>query len=124
MPPPTSKVIPNGEELYRTLLGNVKEIYDVEGMIAGGALRDLKVGVPSKDIDLFLPLTLKEFEEAKDELGWTMYGSMRSPYKEVSPTARYSAAALGHALDIVLLGRDYVGDPMMKSGADNIATAI
>jgi hypothetical protein len=60
-----------GEELFQLILSGIREIYDVEATIAGGAVRDLAAGVvPSKDVDVFLPMDWKTFSLASEELGW------------------------------------------------------
>lgn len=60
-----------GEELFQLILSGIREIYDVNAVIAGGAVRDLAAGVTThKDVDVFIPLDDKKFIEHYAELGW------------------------------------------------------
>lgn len=60
-----------GEELFQLILSGIREIYDVEAVIAGGAVRDLAAGVEdSKDVDVFIPLDWKTFKAGLNELFW------------------------------------------------------
>ncbi len=113
--PPPRGVLPEAIEVpqkkgfpfFRTLLENVKEIYDVEGFVSGGCIRDTMLEVPYKDVDLFLPLNLKTFEESCEELGWQCRGRMMGKnYLKGAPTERYSATSNGQMIDVVLLGEN------------------
>src|SRR5690348_16606384 len=67
----TKKKGKRGEELFQLILSGIREIYDVEAVIAGGAVRDLAAGVSdSKDVDVFVPLTWEKFEAGLNELFW------------------------------------------------------
>jgi len=60
-----------GEELFHLILSGIKEVYDVEATIAGGAVRDLAAGVLTpKDVDVFIPMSWNTFKRRADELGW------------------------------------------------------
>ncbi len=96
-----------GFPFFRTLLENVKEIYDVDGFVSGGCIRDTLLEVPYKDVDLFLPIDLKTFEESCEELGWQCRGRLGGKnYLKGAPTGRYSASSNGQMIDVVLLGAD------------------
>lgn len=67
-----------GEELFKLILQGIQEVYDVDAVIAGGAVRDFAAGVDDyKDVDVFIPLSLKAFWERKDELGWNYVDMVR-----------------------------------------------
>lgn len=51
---PERKMMENGPELWEKVLANVREIYGCEAVIAGGCIRDHRLGVPAKDIDVFI----------------------------------------------------------------------
>jgi hypothetical protein len=60
-----------GEELFHLILSGIREIYEVDAVIAGGAVRDLAAGVTThKDVDVFIPLTWDKFQFGERELGW------------------------------------------------------
>ena len=60
-----------GEELFQLILSGIREIYNVEGTIAGGAVRDLAAGVEHpKDVDVFVQIDMDTFWKHADELGW------------------------------------------------------
>lgn len=60
-----------GEQLFQLILSGIREIYDVDAVIAGGAVRDFVAGSNShKDVDVFIPLPFKTFAERFKELGW------------------------------------------------------
>jgi hypothetical protein len=60
-----------GEELFRLILSGIREVYDHDAVIAGGAVRDFAAGVSScKDVDVFLHMPWKDFNACSDELGW------------------------------------------------------
>lgn len=68
-PEPVGK---RGEELFQLILSGIREIYDVQGTIAGGAVRDHAAGLTDyKDVDVFLPLTFEDFSKSVQELGWS-----------------------------------------------------
>lgn len=61
-----------GEELFALILSGIREIYNVDAVIAGGAVRDLASGYDNyKDVDVFIPLKKDEFLFAAEELGWS-----------------------------------------------------
>lgn len=61
-----------GEELFNLILSSLEEIYgDVGAVIAGGAVRDAAAGVTDhKDVDVFLPISWRKFNDHYPELGW------------------------------------------------------
>lgn len=99
-----------GEELFHLILSGIREIYDVDATIAGGAVRDLAAKVDgSKDVDVFIPLTWEKFNENSHELGW-----QRSPLllKEgkyegcvVPSTARAQGKVQYKTVDLVFLDK-------------------
>jgi hypothetical protein len=62
-----------GEDLFHLILSGIREIYEVDAVIAGGAVRDLAAGVTShKDVDVFIPMTWEKFKKGIPELGWQL----------------------------------------------------
>jgi hypothetical protein len=60
-----------GEDLFHLILSGIREVYEVDAVIAGGAVRDLAAGVTShKDVDVFIPMSWDKFKEGIPELGW------------------------------------------------------
>ena len=62
-----------GEELFHLILSGIREVYDVSDVcVAGGAVRDVAAGVTShSDVDVFIPIEYKTFQEKFLELGWS-----------------------------------------------------
>lgn len=61
----------NGPEFWRFLLDNVREILECDAAIAGGAVRDYFLGLPPKDIDVFVDIDDFEIIQANHpELNW------------------------------------------------------
>lgn len=99
-----------GEDLFRLILSGIREVYDVEAVIAGGAVRDLVVGDTegTKDIDVFIPMKWEDFDKNSDELGWQGKPGLlrKKPYKTtVSKTSSARAAGVvqGMAVDLVFM---------------------
>lgn len=100
-----------GEELFKDLLNNIKEIYEVDATIAGGAVRDVFAEVyKHKDIDVFIPLTFKAFMEREVELGLThpVVLTKNKPYKGVDievfkNTVRATTWFKKHPLDLIFI---------------------
>lgn len=103
-----------GEELFHLILSGIREVYNVEAVIAGGAVRDHVAGNPHyKDVDVFIPLNGKDFIKGSHELGWQRPPALirRGVYKKSKAntegmmgfptTARGQAAVQGMALDLV-----------------------
>jgi hypothetical protein len=66
-----------GEDLFRHILEGIKEIYEVDAVIAGGAVRDLAAGINRpKDVDLWVPITSDRFWFSNQELGWGEFNGM------------------------------------------------
>jgi len=66
-----SKKAKTGEDLFHLILSGIREVYEVDAVIAGGAVRDLAAGVTShKDVDVFIPMSWDKFKEGIPELGW------------------------------------------------------
>jgi hypothetical protein len=101
-----------GEDLFRLILSSIKEIYGIDAVIAGGAVRDVLVQADAlhKDVDVFIPLTWHDFNKYHEELGW---GEIRSltPVKKaytsnpVQSNGRASARVQGVAVDLVFLDK-------------------
>jgi hypothetical protein len=106
-----------GEELFQLLLSGIREIYDTEAVIAGGAVRDLAASVTNhKDIDIFIPLTWDVFQKSFAELGWSggllkvkqsknAYGGTKKgePGCLFPTLARASSRVQGVPLDLVFM---------------------
>jgi hypothetical protein len=100
-----------GEELFNLILSGIREIYDVEGVVAGGAVRDVAAQVTKhKDVDVFLSMKYEDFQKDYQELGWK--GGLnvvpRMKYKKAGPdcfnsTARALAYVQGVQVDLVFL---------------------
>lgn len=104
-----------GEELFQLILSGIREIYDVNAVIAGGAVRDLAAGVTNhKDVDVFVPINPNELRERYAELGWqgelVSQGKNNGYAKQKTggagcffPTvARFSTVVQGVAVDLVI----------------------
>lgn len=107
---------PATEEIFDLILTGIKEVYDVEGVIAGGAVRDLAAKAPrTKDIDVFLPMPVDAFAEHVAQLGWSghfsvagnvdTYGRKNNTNLPVGFDAvgRASHNVKGHIVDLVFL---------------------
>jgi len=104
-----------GEELFHLILSGIREIYDVDAMIAGGAARDLAAGTTDhKDIDVFIPgLSWNNFHKKDFELGWKgepvkivghKYKDQKAKVGCSFPTtARAQAQVQGVPIDLVFL---------------------
>lgn len=100
----------HGLELFDTILNNFKEIYDVDFVIAGGAVRDLymKCSETSPDVDVFIPMKYEEFMERFNELGWpgAVVKVPVQPYnkgKDWDNSVRASYKFKGMPLDLVFI---------------------
>lgn len=105
-----------GEELFQLILSGIREIYDVNAVIAGGAVRDLAAGVTDhKDVDVFVPLLPNELIERYVELGWQgdliQIGRIKDSYskkKKEGPgclfdtVARFQSVVQGVKVDLVI----------------------
>jgi hypothetical protein len=61
----------HGDELFQLILSGIREIYDVDATVAGGAVRDFAAGILTfKDVDVFVPMKWDEFAFSAPELGW------------------------------------------------------
>lgn len=108
-PAPTGK---RGEELFNLILSGIKEVYEVDAVIAGGAVRDLEVGIETpKDVDVFIPLDWSTFTANSAELGWQVqpYIVGKGPYDksncDIPSTARGSSSVQGVAVDLVFVNK-------------------
>ena len=64
-------VMNNRPEIWDRLLYAVSEIYETDCIIAGGAVRDYLLGLPAKDIDIFVNHVPSDDAILKaEELGW------------------------------------------------------
>jgi len=68
-PEPAVEYAKNGPEYWDKLLYAVREIYECEAIVAGGAVRDHLLGFDPKDIDIFVNYTNDPLE-LSEELGW------------------------------------------------------
>jgi hypothetical protein len=100
-----------GEELFHLILSGIREIYDVDATIAGGAVRDLafKIDHVVKDVDVFIPLTWEKFEPNVDELGWqqTPFLLKKGGYENcvVPSTARGQGQVQYKLVDLVFMDK-------------------
>ena len=60
----------NNPEVWEKLLYAVDEIYETDCLIAGGAVRDHLLGIPAKDIDIFVNYNHGDARDKAAELGW------------------------------------------------------
>jgi hypothetical protein len=110
-----------GEELFTLILSGIREIYDVDGVIAGGAVRDVAAGNKGcKDVDVFLPMTPDDFLKGWEELGWRG-GLIPVPKKgyegqkcAVESLGNFHAYCQGVLVDLVFLK-----EPLTAQMADN-----
>ena len=114
---PTGK---RGEELFQLILSGIREIYDVEAVIAGGAVRDLAAGViDHKDVDVFIPMDPDAFAKHADELGWSGGFSKVKPYDPtdaciIQSIGRGAGRVQGCAVDLVFLDKPLDKDTVAK----------
>jgi hypothetical protein len=109
------------EELFQLILSGIREIYEVDAVIAGGAVRDMVAGFDKhKDVDVFIPLEWADFEKNMAELGWQGRPALQKkvPYKgikteDVASTARASAVVQGCPIDLV-----FVKKPLEPKGVE------
>lgn len=97
-----------GEDLFHLILSGIREVYDVEAVIAGGAVRDLAAGIDTpNDVDVFIPLTVDDFFNKAEELGWQTHPVLlnKKPYDKcaVKSTGRAQARVQGTLVDLVFL---------------------
>lgn len=97
-----------GEELFQLILSGIREIYDTDAVIAGGAVRDLAAGVTNhKDVDVFIPLSWKKFHEGQFELGWQGGGAEKfaGGYEKcvIPSTARARSRVQNVPVDLVFV---------------------
>jgi hypothetical protein len=118
----TAKAGKRGEELFQLILSGIREIYDVQAVIAGGAVRDLAAGCDTpKDVDVFLPMTWDKFAEGIEELGWSG-GVVKQKTKAYEgkgtgtfkSTARASSMVQDIPVDLVFLDKP-LSPEMVKS---------
>jgi hypothetical protein len=108
-----------GEELFQLILSGIREVYDVEATIAGGAVRDLAAGVQyTKDVDVFIPMKWKDFNERVAELGWQGPTALvKEGYKVegcvVPSTARASSKVQNMPVDLIFMDK-----PLTKEVVD------
>lgn len=99
-----------GEELFKLVLSGIKEVYDVDAAIAGGAVRDLVTGAEPADVDVFIPMKWEDFQANQRMLGWREpavvinkqpYNQNKSP--EFQSSKRAQAYVQGIILDLVFI---------------------
>jgi hypothetical protein len=103
----TMKKGKQGEELFHLILSGIREVYDLDATIAGGAVRDLSAGVSDvKDVDVFIPMKYERFFENAPELGWQgPHALVGGEYKGcvVPSTARVSSRVQNTKVDMVFM---------------------
>jgi hypothetical protein len=113
-----------GEDLFRLILSSIREIYEVDAVIAGGAVRDLAAGATdrSKDVDVFIPMTWDTFSKHVSELGWKenphlvkkgRYDKKENKTCVVNSTARAAGIVQGSVVDLV-----FIDKPLDAAGVD------
>lgn len=102
-----------GEELFKLILSGIKEVYGVDAVIAGGAVRDVAAGTDQhKDVDVFIPMKWKDFNEHASQLGWEgpPFKEGKIPYdgklKRLPATERGQASVQGCLVDLVFMNGD------------------
>jgi len=110
-----------GEELFHLILSGIREIYGRTAIIAGGAVRDVAAGITNhKDVDVFVPMKWKTFNDQAEELGWAQlplllpqpkaYKNEGAAFKS---TARATAMVQNCVVDMIFLE-----DPLSKETVD------
>lgn len=103
-----------GEDLFQLILSGIREIYEVDAVIAGGAVRDFAAGGISntpKDVDVFIPLTWKTFIDDAEQLGWQGFPNKvnKGPYKKNNGLANATDRAVARVqymdIDLVFLDK-------------------
>lgn len=65
------KSLLRGESLFARICEGIKEVYGVDAVIAGGAVRDVVAEVENhRNVDVFIPMDIKEFLKDALQLGW------------------------------------------------------
>lgn len=95
-----------GEELFHLILSGIREIYEVEAVIAGGAVRDLAAGnLCPNDVDVFIPMAWEDFQQDVAQLGWAgpPYLVSKTGYENcvIPSTARANACIQDVGVDLV-----------------------
>lgn len=100
-----------GEELFHLILSGIREVYEVDAVIAGGAVRDLAAGITNhKDVDVWLPLSEEKFLFSVLEMGWVGHNKVNTKqYKKntcaFETSARYNTNIQNIPVDILLLDK-------------------
>jgi hypothetical protein len=108
-----------GESLFKLILSGIKEVFDVDGVIAGGAVRDLVVNAEndSNDVDVFLPMKWEDFNGHQDQLGWEVraykVNNDYSKNKKLKTSNRAQARVQGMLVDLV-----FTDKPLDQKGVD------
>ena len=99
-----------GEELFKLILSGIKEVYGVDAIVAGGAVRDVAAGTEEhKDVDVFIPMKWSDFNAHSSQLGWEVapYKEGKVPYdgklKRLPATERGRASVQGVSVDLVFM---------------------
>lgn len=90
----------NGPTLWTTLLSSVREIYETEAIVAGGAVRDHDMGKPAKDIDIFLNTDADTLLDRTPELGFGPYSHVYEQKKA------YDRQIIEDVINFQVLGHD------------------
>lgn len=110
------------ESKFRHILEGLKEIYEVDCVIAGGAVRDLMAGWNTcKDIDVWLPISWDKFDEHQLELGWQHPAALAvkkkrvENYTEIHEVSNNAIATVqGVNVDLVFLEKPLDADAVNK----------
>lgn len=99
-----------GESLFRMILSGIKEVYDVDAVIAGGAARDFANEIEDyADVDVFLPMKWETFVDDADQLGWEKRPQLvKNKYrktKKLPTSARAQGRVQGVTVDLVFLNK-------------------
>jgi hypothetical protein len=108
-----------GEELFHLILSGIREIYDVDATIAGGAVRDFITKVNYlKDVDVFIPMKWADFEPSVAELGWqqTPFRLKEGGYETcvIPSTARGQASVQHRTVDLVFMDNPLTPEDVAK----------
>jgi hypothetical protein len=90
----------NGPTLWTTLLSSVREIYETEAIVAGGAVRDYNMDKPVKDIDIFLNTDADTLLDRTPELGFGPYSHVYEQKKA------YDRQIIEDVINFQVLGHD------------------
>lgn len=96
-----------GTEFQRQILTRLSELSPV--YIVGGAVRDAQLGIPSKDVDAVMALSLQKIEEKLSDWGYKphLIGARQKTVSIFQGTDRVDIAAFSGELEANALSRDF-----------------